>query len=98
VFNTIWPYLKGMTSNHRLSQLDQLGWTIDRRGIAGAPDQLIAQIAEDAIRLGVRPVAAGVFADPKDPAAARERAFGRIAQALARTYTADAPGRLSRVG
>jgi hypothetical protein len=81
-----------------LTQLDQIGWTIERRGIAGVPDQVIAQIADDAVRLGVRPVSAGVLANPADPAAARERAFGRIAPALAKTSPADIPGRLSRVG
>lgn len=81
-----------------LTQLDQIGWTIERRGITGVPDQLLARIADDAMRLGVRPVSAAVLADSEDPAAARERAFGRIAPALAKTYPADIPGRLSRVG
>ena len=87
-----------MSSPVSLTQLDQIGWSIERRGIAGIPEQLITQIAEDAMRLGVRPIAASVLGNPDDPAVARERAFGLIAPGLAKTYVPDTPGRLSPVG
>ena len=84
-----------MSSTVTLTQLDQIGWSIERGGIDKIPDQLLVQIAEDAKRLGVRPVAASVLANSDDPAVARERAFGLIAPRLAKTYLPDTPGRLS---
>jgi hypothetical protein len=85
-----------MTSQDHLTQLDQIAWTIERTGIAGVPDQLLIEIADEANRLGVRPVAAGVLANTGDPANARARAFGRIAPGLARTYHSDLNRRFSR--
>lgn len=84
-----------MNSTVTLTQLDQIGWSIERGGIDKVPDQLLSQIANDAERLGVRPVAARVLADADNPAVARERAFGLIAPSLAKTYLPDTPGRLS---
>ena len=84
-----------MSSTVTLTQLDQIGWSIERGGIDKIPDQLLVQIAEDAKRLGVRPVAASVLGNSDDPAVARERAFGLIAPHLAKTYLPDTPGRLS---
>jgi hypothetical protein len=84
-----------MNSPVTLTQLDQIGWSIEHSGIGKVPNQLLLQIAEDAKRLGVRPVAASVLANSDDPAVARERAFGLIAPSLAKTYLPDTPGRLS---
>ena len=84
-----------MDSTVTLTQLDQIGWSIERNGISQVPEQLLAQIADDAKRLGVRPAAANVLANTNDPAVARERAFGLIAPSLAKTYLPDTPGRLS---
>ena len=96
MINTNYPYREGMTSQDHLTQLDQIGWTIERTGIAGVPEQLLIQIADEATRLGVRPVAAGVLASASDPANARARAFGSIAPGLAKTYQSDLNRRFSR--
>ena len=95
MIDTIQSYREGMNSTVTLTQLDQIGWSIESGGIDKVPDQLIVQIAEDARRLGVRPVAASVLANSDETAAARERAFGLIAPHLAKTYLPDTPGRLS---
>ena len=78
-----------MTPQDHLAQLEHLGWTIEHSGIDSVPQQLLVQIADEATRLGVRPVAASVLADPSDPANARQRAFGTIAAGLAQIYRDD---------
>lgn len=78
-----------MTSSISLSQLEQIGWTIDRSGLTDVPEQQLVQIAKEAIRLGVRPISAGVLADPSEPSVARQRAFGWVANGLADLARAD---------
>jgi hypothetical protein len=79
----------GMTSSLSLTELEQIGWTIERSGLANVTDQRLAEIAHEAIQLGIRPIAAGVLADPSEPSVARQRAFGRIASGLADVLRGD---------
>lgn len=78
-----------MTSPLSLLQLEQIGWTIDRSGLTVVPEPQLQQVAQEAIRLGVRPIAAGVLADPSEPSVVRQRAFGRVANGLADIFRAD---------
>ena len=84
-----------MTSQDHLAQLEQIGWTIEFTGIRSVPQHVLLQIADEATRLGVRPIAASVLADPTEPANARQRAFGLIASDLAETYLYDLNRRFS---
>ena len=95
MINTIWPYREGMNSQDHFAQLEQIGWTIECTGIGSVPQHVLLQIADDATRLGVRPIAAGVLADPSEPANARQRAFGLVASVLAETYLYDLNRRFS---
>ena len=78
-----------MTSLLSLTQLEQLGWTIERSGLADVPEQQLLHIAHEAIRLGIRPIAANVLADPTVPSAVRQRAFGHVATGLATMLHSD---------
>lgn len=62
--------------------LVQLGFAVDRDGIAAHEDA--AQLLVDAaVRRGVRPILTEILADRREPTVARQRAFGRLAMALA---------------
>lgn len=50
-----------------------------------AHEDLAREVVEVAAALGLCPVLVDVLADPGEPTVARERAFGRLAQALALT-------------
>lgn len=63
--------------------LDDLAWAIDRDGIA-RHEAAVARLANWARSLGLDPVLADVLADPAQPEAARERAFGALSRAVAR--------------
>ncbi len=78
-----------MTSSLSLTQLEQIGWTIDRSGLTEVSEQQLFQVAQEAIRLGVRPIAAGVLADSSEPSVARQRAFGWVANGLADIFRGD---------
>jgi hypothetical protein len=65
-----------------IADLDRVGVLIERDGLAAVPDHLLRSLADDAKRLGIRPIAAAVLTDPIDPIVARERAFSRLAIGL----------------
>jgi hypothetical protein len=67
---------------HHLADLDRVGSILDRDGIGAVPDRLLQALADDAKTLGVRPVAASVLLDPRDPPVVRERAFAVLATGL----------------
>ena len=85
------PYREGMSSHIDIALLGRIGRSIEQDGIAAIPQQLLTDVAHEAVRLGVRPVLAGVLASPSHPPVARERAFGSVASGVARAYTLGVP-------
>ncbi len=75
-----------MSSRIDIALLDRIGRSIDQSGIAGIPQDLLTEVAHEAVRLGVRPVLAGVLASPQQAPVARERAFGLVAAGVDRAY------------
>jgi hypothetical protein len=71
-------------SRRALLTLDDLAWAIDRDGIA-AHEAAVSQIVAVAADHGVRPVLVAVLRNDALPASVRERAFGLLALALARS-------------
>lgn len=71
--------------------LDQIAWAIDSDGIV-RHESAVAGVVGWARAAGVSPVAADVLADPATPAPVRERAFGKVAQALAADAALGANG------
>jgi len=63
--------------------LDELAWAIDSDGIA-RHEATVSRLANWARALGLDSVLVDVLADPAQPEAARERAFGALSQAVAR--------------
>lgn len=66
-----------------LATLTQWGFAVEADGIAAHEDSA-RTVAAAAARRGLKPVLIDVLTDPREPAAARTRAFGRLALALAR--------------
>ena len=62
-------------------EMERLAWRLADRGVAGLEREL-ADVARDARRAGVRPVAADVLTDRSAPEVARIRAFALVAAAL----------------
>lgn len=62
--------------------LIQLGFAVDRDGI-GAHEDAAQLLVDAATRRGVRPILTEILADRREPTVARQRAFGRLAMALA---------------
>jgi hypothetical protein len=71
--------LMNVTSVNRLS-LDELGYHISTRGLAGAELEL-EEFAWRLIRAGIAPNLTAVLLDRNAPAVVRERAFARAAVA-----------------
>lgn len=65
------------------STLEQWGLAVEREGLA-AHEDAAARVVEAATTQGLRPVLIDILADRSEPTAARVRAFGRLAFALAR--------------
>jgi hypothetical protein len=61
---------------------DDLAWSIAQDGVA-AHEAAVKQFARRALHRGLVPVISQILADPEAPPVARQRAFGRVAQALA---------------
>lgn len=62
--------------------LDQLAWELDAHGFAGR-DGAVRNVVRSARVAGLSPVVIAVLAEPAEPEAARMRAFGHLAAALA---------------
>ena len=62
--------------------LMRLGFVVDRDGIAAHEDAAQA-VVDAATRKGIRPILVEILADRREPAVARQRAFGRLTLALA---------------
>jgi hypothetical protein len=58
------------------------GFAVEKDGIA-AHEDTAAVIVEAATRKGLRPILIDILADRREPSVARQRAFGRLAFALA---------------
>lgn len=71
------------SSERAVIDLEELGWRIERHGIASVPADELASVAVHAAEQGLAPVLAAVLTDPREPVPARERAFGRLALLLA---------------
>lgn len=65
-----------------ISELDHLAWAIDSDGLARHEDAAGAVVAQARL-LGVDTPLVDVLADTKLPAPVRERAFGKVVNALA---------------
>ncbi len=63
----------------RSVDVDQLGWLVEAHGVDAVPAPQLAGLARHARGLGFSPVLADLLLDPTQPAAARSRAFGRLA-------------------
>jgi hypothetical protein len=61
---------------------DDLAWSIAEDGVA-AHEAVVKELARQALHRGLVPVISQILADPQAPPVARQRAFGRVAQALA---------------
>ncbi len=86
-----------MSSRIDLALLDRIGRSIDHDGIAAIPDYLLTDVAHEAVRLGVRPVLAGVLSSSTHPPVARERAFGAVASAIGSAYAVGVPARAAGI-
>jgi hypothetical protein len=64
------------------SDLTDLGWDLASDGFVGR-EAAVRDVVRSARRVGLSTVLTGVLADPREPAVARLRAFGRVAAALA---------------
>lgn len=71
-------------------ELDALAWAIDADGLV-AHEAAAAEVAELATEAAVSPALVQVLSDTGLPVPVRERAFGHIVVALARTITTDSP-------
>jgi hypothetical protein len=71
-----------LQSGPRTETLDELAWAIDRDGI-GRHETAIARAVTLARAAGHDPVVLDVLSDPTQAPAARERAFGALASAVA---------------
>lgn len=65
------------------STLLRWGFEVDNDGI-GAHEDLSKAMVDAATRRGLKPVLIEILADRREPSVARQRAFGRLALALAR--------------
>jgi hypothetical protein len=59
------------------------GFAVERDGI-DAHEDTAAVVVQAATRRGLRPILIDILADRREPSVARQRAFGRLAFALAR--------------
>jgi len=64
-------------------RLDQVAWTIDRRGINAIPAAALRELGFLARSAGGSQILSDVLVDPNAPSVARQRAYGRIASLLA---------------
>ena len=69
-----------ITTNLRL---DQVAWTIDRRGINSIPAAALRELGFEARSAGASQILTDVLEDTGAPSVARQRAFGNIASLLA---------------
>jgi hypothetical protein len=69
------------------SVADDLAWSIARDGIT-AHESAVKEFVRRAMHRGLVPVISQILADPEAPPVARQRAFGRVAQALAMDLSA----------
>jgi hypothetical protein len=65
-----------------MTSLDDIAITIDREGIEALDRSVIDDVLALAAARHASPVLAEVFADDGEPAAVRERAFGRLAMQI----------------
>lgn len=72
-----------------LVDLDELATTIDHLGVDAVDHDVLVRLAAVAALAGASLVLAEVLADPAQPPVARERAFGRLALALAAAGSPD---------
>ncbi len=73
-------YRDGMTSP--ASRLDAIAITIDREGFEALDHHAIDDVLALAAAASASPVLAEVFADDREPAPVRERAFGLLAMQI----------------
>lgn len=73
-----------VTPRNAEAAIEELGWRIERDGIAGLSPSELAAIADLAHDQLLSTTLIGVLTDPSAPRAARERAFGRLALQLTR--------------
>jgi len=64
------------------AEIEALAWQIDRDGVEGAPIEAIDHVLLMAGAAKGSPVLAEVLADPTEPPAVRERAFGLLAMQI----------------
>jgi hypothetical protein len=65
------------------TELDRIGRVIEIDGLDTVPRRLIDDVVGYARRFGIRPVATSVLADARAPTVVRERAYGKVALAIA---------------
>jgi hypothetical protein len=71
-------------ANGRSVDVDRLAWRIEADGIAAVSGASLEIVARAAVCHGASPLLAALLTGADEPAAARERAFGRLAMHLAR--------------
>ena len=64
------------------AEIEALAWQIDRDGVAGAPTEAVDHLLLMARAAKGSPVLSEVLADPTEPPAVRERAFGLLAMQI----------------
>lgn len=62
-----------------MTSLDDIAFTIDREGVGALDRHVIDDVVALATARDASPVLAEVFADEREPAPVRERAFGLLA-------------------
>ncbi len=72
-------------------EFDRLAWTIAERGIHAIPPAVLRELGFQARSAGVQPILTEILLDGSAPPVARQRAFGRIASALAHWHHRDTP-------
>jgi hypothetical protein len=80
-----------MTFDRTPRSLDSLAWRIAEHGIDSELDDVRA-FARSALMAGVDRSLVDMLLDPRQPAIARQRAFGAVAAALANQSPRDVPG------
>jgi len=62
-----------------MTSLDDIAFTIDRDGVGTLDRRVIDDVVARAMASDASPVLAEIFADDREPAPVRERAFGLLA-------------------
>jgi hypothetical protein len=75
--------VKDMTTRTLLQHLDQLAETVADHGVGAVDPDLLRDLATRGLANGASPVLADVLLDPRQPAVARVRAFGRVSMVAA---------------